>query len=175
MKISRIRQWSWLYNCEHTKITDLYTWMGDIYGVWIQFKGKFTKVTFISISILGLQTQNQLRRYGVESQKHILVMPFSGSSSFGNPCPQVEWIDKIKSCFPHRCGLHSESAEDLSQVGLVQPGLGWLLSLVPLTTILLTFTFQDKLMLGGNLKMPGLSSFSGNLTYIFRSTQANIF
>lgn len=77
--------------------------------------------------------------------------------------------------FPHRCGLHSESAEDLSQVGLVQPGLGWLLSLVPLTTILLTFTFQDKLMLGGNLKMPGLSSFSGNLTYIFRSTQANIF
>lgn len=124
MKISRIRQWSWLYNCEHTKITDLYTWMGDIYGVWIQFKGKFTKVTFISISILGLQTQNQLRRYGVESQKHILVMPFSGSSSFGNPCPQVEWIDKIKSCFPHRCGLHSESAEDLSQVGLVQARTG---------------------------------------------------
>ena len=176
MKISRIRQWSWLYNCEHTKITDLYTWMGDLYGMWITLQRKVYQGGFYLNINFRLQTENQFRSYGVESPKHILVMPFPGFSSFANLCPQVEWIDERKfSFFPHRCGLHCESAEDLSQVGLVHART-WLSPFPgPFNHNTPHIHFPRLAYAWGNLKMPGLSSFSGNLTYIFRSTQANIF
>ena len=176
MKISRIRQWSLLYNCEHTKIADLYTWMGDLYGMWITVQRKVYQGGFyLNINFRAPNTESTQKLRSQDPKTHLGDAFFRFQQLWKSL--SSGWMNRQEEVcfFPHRCGLHSESAEDLSQVGLVQARTWLAPFLGPSNYNTPHIHFPRQAYAWGNLKMPGLSSFSGNLTYIFRSMQANIF